>query len=126
VAGAILLATTPAAVGQAPGDDLEEIVVTGSRIPRPDFESASPIVTLDAEAFSRTSSTSVDTVVSQVPQFTPDVTTTSNNPANGGQGLQLDRAARFDALGAATLKGPQCETRGKRNRAHSPPLQKTR
>ena len=80
----------PSAVAQAPGEDLEQIIVTGSRIARPDFESASPIVSISADAFARTSSTSVDTVLSQLPQFTPDFTSTSNNPGNGGQGnLQL-------------------------------------
>ena len=56
---------------QAPGEELEQIFVTGSRIARPDFESASPIVSITAEAFARTSATSVDTVLSQLPQFTP-------------------------------------------------------
>ena len=73
------------ALAQAPGEVLETIVVTGSRIARPDFESASPIVSITADAFARTSSTSVDTVVSQLPQFSPDFTSTSNNPNNGGQ-----------------------------------------
>jgi len=76
----------PSAAAQAPGEDLEQIIVTGSRIARPDFESASPTVSITADAFARTSSTSVDTVVSQQPQFTPDFTSTSNNPSNGGQG----------------------------------------
>jgi len=69
---------------------LEEIVVTGSRIARPDFESASPIVSVAPEAFVRTGATNVDAVLNRLPQFVPDVTNSSNNPANGGQGnLQL-------------------------------------
>ena len=86
---AVLLAigTSAAAVAQEP---LEEIFVTGSRIARPDFESASPIVSITQESFERTSATSVDVVMNRLPQFVPDVTSTSNNPANGGQGnLQL-------------------------------------
>jgi iron complex outermembrane receptor protein len=89
VAGATWLA---AAIASAQGidPDLEQIIVTGTRIARPDFESASPVVSVTTDAFVRTSSTSVDTVVSQLPQFTPDMTTSSNNPSNGGQGnLQL-------------------------------------
>jgi outer membrane receptor protein involved in Fe transport len=66
--------------------DLEQIIVTGSRIARPDFESASPIVSIAADAFQRTSASSVESVVSRLPQFTPDATSTSNNPGNGGQG----------------------------------------
>jgi outer membrane receptor protein involved in Fe transport len=85
VAAASLL-LPPSAWAQVPGEELEQIFVTGSRIARPDFESASPIVSITADAFARTSSTSVDTVVSQLPQFSPDFTSTSNNPSNGGQG----------------------------------------
>lgn len=69
---------------------LEEIIVTGSRISRPDFESASPIVSITQQSFQQTSSTTVDTVMSRLPQFVPDFGSTSNNPSNGGQGnLQL-------------------------------------
>ena len=71
---------------QSPPQDIEQIIVTGSRIARPDFESASTIGSITADAFERTGSTTVDTVVSQLPQFTPDITSTSNNPGNGGQG----------------------------------------
>src|SRR6187397_1912272 len=66
--------------------ELEEILVTGSSIARPDFESASPIVTVGQEAFQNSASTIVDQVLNRMPQFVPDVTTTSNNPSNGGQG----------------------------------------
>ena len=82
----LLSVSTAQAQQQAVPQDLEQIVVTGSRIARPDFQSASPIVSITADAFVHTSSTSVDTVVSQLPQFTPDFTSTSNNPGNGGQG----------------------------------------
>ena len=68
-----------------PPPELEQIFVTGSRIARPDFESASPIVSITSEAFERSSRLSVEDVVSKLPQFTPDFGSTSNNPANGGQ-----------------------------------------
>ena len=86
----LLLACSGPAVVTAEEQVLEEIFVTGSRIARPDFESASPIVSITQASFERTSSTSVDTVMNRLPQFVPDVTSTSNNPSNGGQGnLQL-------------------------------------
>ena len=75
-----------AVVAQEAGQEVEQIIVTGSRIARPDFESASPIVSITADAFERTSASSVEAVVSRLPQFTPDATSTSNNPGNGGQG----------------------------------------
>jgi outer membrane receptor protein involved in Fe transport len=70
----------------AQDEPLEQIVVTGSRIARPDFESASPVFSIAAEKFEETGSASVDTVLNRLPQFVPDFTSTSNNPGNGGQG----------------------------------------
>ena len=80
------LATQLAGPAHSQDGGLEEIVVTGSRISRPDFESASPIVSITQAAFERTGSTSVDTAMNRLPQLVPTFTSTSNNPANGGQG----------------------------------------
>ena len=82
-AGLLSIATLPV---DAQNEALEEIVVTGSRIARPDFESASPVFSIAAEKFEETGSTSVDSVLNRLPQFVPDFTSTSNNPGNGGQG----------------------------------------
>jgi len=69
---------------------VEEIVVTGSRIPRPDFHSASPIVTIDGTAFERTAATTLEAVLNRYPQFVPDYGASSNNPGIGGKAtLQL-------------------------------------
>jgi iron complex outermembrane receptor protein len=65
--------------------DLEEIVVTGSRIARPDFDSASPIVSVTEELFERSGSTTVETALNALPQFVPSYTSTTSNPGNGGQ-----------------------------------------
>jgi outer membrane receptor protein involved in Fe transport len=48
---------------------LEEITVTGSRIVRRDYEAQTPIVTVDAEAFSQRSSFGVEATLNQYPQF---------------------------------------------------------
>lgn len=70
--------------------ELEEIFVTGSRIARPDFESASPIVTVSQDNFVETGATSVELVMNRMPQLVPDQTSTSNNPGGTGQAkLQL-------------------------------------
>jgi outer membrane receptor protein involved in Fe transport len=65
--------------------DLEEVVVTGSRIARPDFQSASPILSLSEQRFERASSNTVEGVLNTLPQFVPAFGSTSNNPSNGGQ-----------------------------------------
>lgn len=82
----LFLASVIAFTGNARAQDgaLEEIIVAGSRIARPDFESASPIVSVSQEAFERTGSISVETTLNRMPQLVPTFTSTSNNPANGG------------------------------------------
>lgn len=62
-----------------------DIVVTGSRIARQDYQSSSPIVTVDQQDFQATGSVTIDNLVNDLPQFVPSVNQTSNNPSNGGQ-----------------------------------------
>lgn len=79
-----LPATTAAQDG-----DLEEIVVTGTRIARPDFVSASPIVTVPAEVFAQVGSSTVETALNLMPQFVPGLTGTSNGIADGQATVDL-------------------------------------
>ena len=81
----LALLTSAAAAFQVQAQSIDEVVVTGSRIARPDFESASPIVSVDAEAFQKNATLSVETLLNTLPQFVPSITNTSNNPSNGGQ-----------------------------------------
>ncbi|HKE93944.1 MAG TPA: TonB-dependent receptor, partial [Povalibacter sp.] len=62
-----------------------EVVVTGSRIHRQDFEASSPVLTVSSDAFKLSGETQVETVLNSLPQLVPAITTTSNNPSNGGQ-----------------------------------------
>ena len=65
---------------QNQGDDLEdEIVVTGSRIVRRDFDAASPIMTVGQEQFQNISTVGVEAALNQLPQFVP-------GGGNGGPG----------------------------------------
>jgi iron complex outermembrane recepter protein len=57
----------------APQSSLEQIVVTGSRIVRRDFEANSPILTVEQEMFDNTMSVGIETVLNQLPQFVPAV-----------------------------------------------------
>jgi len=63
------------AVGQDASDEeafvLEEVIVTGSRIPRRDYESFSPIVTIKADTFEDRSNIGLESALNQMPQFTP-------------------------------------------------------
>jgi outer membrane receptor protein involved in Fe transport len=62
----------PARGADVDSDAVEEIVIVGTRIPRQDFESASPIVTVEADEFRQSASSSVETVLGRLPQFVPD------------------------------------------------------
>ena len=88
---ATVFAQQPAAQGQAQGQGLEEITVTGSRILRRDYTANAPITTIDQNAFQATSTIGVETVLNQLPQFVPaitqftttDVQQTANNTIGG-------------------------------------------
>ncbi len=64
-------------------NDTDTIVVTGSRIARPDLEQSSPIAVVSAEAFALRGQTNVESVLNDLPQVTGSSTGTSNNPGGG-------------------------------------------
>jgi iron complex outermembrane receptor protein len=59
---------------------LEDLVITGSRIVRRDFEAVSPIVTVDETLFDHSASGSIETQLNKLPQFTPTI----DVPTSGG------------------------------------------
>lgn len=61
------------------------IIVTGSRIVRPNQDSNSPIVVATGEDTVKNADVTLDTYLNTLPQVNPAGTTTSNNPGNGGQ-----------------------------------------
>jgi outer membrane receptor protein involved in Fe transport len=68
---------------------VEEIVVTGSRIKRRDFNSPSPITTIDRDAIEASSEATLEGLLNDMPQVTPDFGRTSNNPGNGKSHINL-------------------------------------
>jgi iron complex outermembrane receptor protein len=88
IAGILAMAAAAHAQEQSdsskPREELDTITVTGSRVAR-DFASDSPIVSVKSDALAESGSTSVEQMLNQLPQYVPSVTTTSNNPSNGGQ-----------------------------------------
>ncbi len=64
-------------------DSDDAIVITGSRIVRPDLEGPSPITTVDSEQFDLTGTVTVETLLNELPQLIPGNTRTSNN--QGGE-----------------------------------------
>jgi iron complex outermembrane receptor protein len=76
---------------------MEEVVVTGSRIVRPDYSATSPVVTVTEDVFKLSGEPQIETVLNTLPQLVPSITTTSNNPSNGGQ-------ANVDLRGLGTTR----------------------
>ena len=69
---ALIAASTASAGVYAPGTvaqeaELEQIVVTGSRIQRQDFETASPVVTVSSETFDQLGVQSAETLINTMP-----------------------------------------------------------
>ncbi len=88
IGGAALAMAASPSFAQTTDDqatEVGEIVVTGSRIARQDYRSTSPIVTVSAQDFQATGSVTIDSLINDLPQFTPSISSTSNNPSNGGQ-----------------------------------------
>jgi iron complex outermembrane recepter protein len=68
---------------------VEEIVVTGSRIARPDLESASPVSVVTPEAFQQKGAVSIEQVLNELPQVVAGFSGASNNGSNGTASVDL-------------------------------------
>ncbi len=87
----------PRSERSGPGSDdytnreIENIIVTGARIPRTDTSPASPVTILYTEEFRFTDSRNAEAVINDLPQAIPDGTATTNNtgPNNGSSTIDL-------------------------------------
>ncbi|HTU64934.1 MAG TPA: TonB-dependent receptor [Steroidobacteraceae bacterium] len=80
------LGISTAAVAQtapAGATEIEEVTVTGSRIRRPNIESASPVTVVDVAEIKYQGTTSIETALNRLPQFTAD---SNENGSNGSDG----------------------------------------
>jgi iron complex outermembrane recepter protein len=81
--------TQTAADAPAVKDGQNEIVVTGSLIARPDYKADSPIVSVSKEAITNTGQVTVESALTQLPQFTGGFgqsnTSSTGTGLNGGQ-----------------------------------------
>ncbi len=90
VLGSNALVVSNLALAQADDKEMiEEITVTGSRIKRADFESISPVTTVDSERFSLAGPLGTEQLLNQLPQVLPGLTNTSNNPGDGTASVDL-------------------------------------
>ena len=81
---------SPAAVGATTdGTAVQEVTVTGSRIPTPNLTSNSPITTVSSQEFKLEGTTNVETLLNQLPQFTANQNNTEVNGASGTANINL-------------------------------------
>jgi outer membrane receptor protein involved in Fe transport len=73
----------------AEGEGSETIIVTGSRIRRPDLVSTSPLAVIDDEEFQLSGTQNAEQVINTLPQVVPGATAFSNNPGGGVSTLNL-------------------------------------
>lgn len=87
--GALLAGAAQAQTAEASGVAVEEVVVTGSRIARPDYVANSPIVSVGQAAIENTGQVTVEKSLSQMPQFSGSFgqgnTGSTSTGLNGGQ-----------------------------------------
>lgn len=87
----VALSTVDVAMAQqaAGAADEDVVVVTGTRIQRPDLTSNSPIQLVGEEELSITGTVNVESLLNELPQVLPGFTKTSNNPGSGTATVDL-------------------------------------
>jgi outer membrane receptor protein involved in Fe transport len=73
-----VLTAAPAAAQEAGGAELSEIVVTGSRLPRPNLEQPTPIAVLSATAIEGAGPQSLGDLIARLPQVNSSATLRAN------------------------------------------------
>lgn len=101
-----------------PSDDTNpagaDIVVTGSRIERPDLIASSPVATLSAAELKQTNALTVEQLLNANPQFVPGESSASNNPANGVSTVDLRGLGSQRTLVLIDgHRGPSYDTQGR-------------
>jgi len=82
----------PAALAQTAATtaaEAENIIVTGSRIARPDLEGNAPVAIIGAEEFALKGAVNVEELLYDLPQVYPSIAGQSNNPGDGSALLDL-------------------------------------
>ena len=90
--GMLLAAATSAAAAAPEGvtPTVQEVVVTGSRLPKADLTADSPIVTVSQAQVQASGSLTLETLLNQLPQVVPSFSSAANNPsANGAAYVNL-------------------------------------
>jgi len=77
---------------------IEEVVVTGSRLRRPDLDAVSPVAVVDEEEFTLSGIVNVEQKLAELPQSVPSFGPSSNNPGDGTARVDLRGLGSFRTL----------------------------
>ena len=80
---AIISLSVPLAFAQESDDDVEEVIVTGSRIIDPNIISSSQIAVVDGQDIINAGVTRVEDYLNDMPQISPGQSITNSNGSNG-------------------------------------------
>lgn len=86
---ALWAAVAVASVSAAAEPEMEEVIVTGSRITRTDTEANSPITIVSEEFFDQKGTVNVEEVLNQLPQVVPGLGSQVNNGGDGTATVDL-------------------------------------
>jgi outer membrane receptor protein involved in Fe transport len=89
ICGAAVLASGQAFAQEKGEAQVEEFVVTGSRIPQPNLTSTSPITVVGDKEAKLQGTTNVETLINNLPQAFADMTSTASNGATGTATVNL-------------------------------------
>ena len=70
-------------VAQTAGEEIEQIVVTGSRIARPEADTTSPMAVIGSEQIALQGTQNIENILNVMPQVVATTTSASNNPGGG-------------------------------------------
>jgi len=97
IASMASVVVVPSVYAQDQDDDtIEEVVVTGSRIQRPDLDAVSPFSVVSGEEFKISGNINVEQKLAELPNTLPSFGPSSNNPGDG--------TARVDLRGLGTSR----------------------
>lgn len=83
--GVLAIAAAPSAFAQT-SNEVDELVVTGSRIARPNLEQPNPITTVTSQAIRNSGTASLGDVLAQLPALSSSGTVRANSDASAGVG----------------------------------------
>lgn len=109
IAGVALMGLTAPAAAQTTStseqaSQVSDVVVTGSRIRVRDTTGSSPIVTVGAEQLEEIGTATIETYLNSLPQLSPSLTKTNNNPSSGGSAF-LDLRQLGTSRGLTLVNG---------------------